>query len=117
MTTHKLLTFAKAFITLVSGVLVFSVTFTEKIINWDKADGYSKTMMLACWILLVLAIILCGIGLCLMFAASTAALHPTATINNEKVNILWYIPAYGRVDNYIITAKHSWTVIGMAGCS
>ncbi len=60
---------AKSFLTLLVAVFVASVTFSEKIIGIGAASGLAKVSMLACWILLLIAIVACGIGLTyIMFA-------------------------------------------------
>jgi hypothetical protein len=98
----------KAFITLLSAILVLSVTFAEKIINWEKADNSSKTLLLGCWGLLIIAIIFCGASLTLAFAAAVAAAHK---------EISWGVPLYGAIENYLEAASFAWFLMGIAGCS
>jgi hypothetical protein len=58
----------KQFLTLVSGILVFSITFSEKIINYQQASTKTKLLLLLSWLLFALAITCCGIALgCRMF--------------------------------------------------
>lgn len=51
---------SKQFLTLVSGVLVFSITFTEKIVGYKAV---ARWPLLSSWIAFILAIVLCGLGL------------------------------------------------------
>jgi flagellar biosynthesis protein FlhB len=53
----------KQFLTLVSGILVLSLTFSEKIVDFKNAAAISKWMIISSWISLLLAIIFCGLGL------------------------------------------------------
>jgi len=54
---------AKAFLTILVAVFVASITFSEKIIDLKNASTASIVAMLACWILLLISIITCGLGL------------------------------------------------------
>src|SRR4051794_12035044 len=98
----------KAFITLLSAILVLSVTFAEKIINWETAERTSKALLLTCWGQLITAIILCGASLSLTFAAAVAAVHK---------EIPWAVPLYGKIDDYFETVSFAWFVMGLSGCS
>ena len=50
----------KQFLTLVSAILVFSVTFLEKIGGYRAV---ARWPVLACWVAFIIAIVLCGLGL------------------------------------------------------
>lgn len=68
---------AKTFLTLLSAVLVASITFSEKIVDIHSAKKTPLLAMLACWLLLMLAIVFTGSGLASMaIAAGLAAYHP-----------------------------------------
>lgn len=56
---------AKSFLTLISAVFVASLTFSEKIINWHSLSKWPKRYMIACWLALLAALVLCGTGLVL----------------------------------------------------
>lgn len=60
----------KAFLTLLVGVFVASITFSEKIVNVDRATVWSRGAVIACWVLILLAIASCGVALALMIVAS-----------------------------------------------
>lgn len=59
----------KTFLTLIAGILVASVTFSEKIVDVGKSNTIPMVSMIACWFLLLGAIVACGIALALMSAA------------------------------------------------
>jgi hypothetical protein len=60
----------KQFLTLVSGILVFSITFAEKIVGYRAV---ARWPLLASWIAFIIAIVLCGLGLGLMALAGGQA--------------------------------------------
>ncbi len=67
----------KSFLTLLAGLLVASITFSEKIINLHSATRTARTLMICCWLFLLVAIITCGVGLALMtVAAGWASYQP-----------------------------------------
>ncbi len=63
----------KQFLTLVSGVLVLSITFSEKILNFQTARLAQRMCLLACWAMLITSLISCGFGLYLIFIAGESA--------------------------------------------
>jgi hypothetical protein len=65
----------KEFLTLVSGVLVFSVTFAEKIIAFSDHRSRGRWTLFGSWISLIVALILGGIGLALLGMAADVAVH------------------------------------------
>ena len=64
---------AKQFLTLISGTLVVTVSFADKIVPLDKAGHLPKAMLAWSWVLLVLAFVFTGIGLVGLFFAAVAA--------------------------------------------
>jgi hypothetical protein len=98
----------KSFLTLVSAILVFSVTFAEKIINWEKSDLLSKSLLGVCWLLLIISIIGCGVSLNFIFGSALAVTHP---------NVSWRVVVYGQIKDYLKTANFAWQIMGIAGCS
>jgi hypothetical protein len=66
---------AKQFLTLVVGVLVFSVTFSEKIVDFQKAPKYQKILLIVTWGLMILALILAGLGLWIMYQVCLSAMY------------------------------------------
>jgi len=64
----------KHFLTLISASLVFSVTFSEKIINFQTAGSLQHVVVIATWLMLVLALGACGLGLYTLYLAAERAL-------------------------------------------
>jgi hypothetical protein len=68
---------SKAFLTLLVAVFVASLTFSEKIVDLQRSGWWSRGLMIACWVLLLVAIASCGAALALMMlAAGYAAYTP-----------------------------------------
>ena len=78
----------KQFLTLVSGILVFSITFSEKIINFQQASTKTKLLLLLSWLLFVLAITCCGIALCYLALAAGEAVYGGTVGNNFQATAL-----------------------------
>src|SRR5262245_40530737 len=53
----------KHFLTLISASLVFSITFSEKIIDFNNATMGARIAVIGAWALLILAFGACGIGI------------------------------------------------------
>jgi len=66
---------AKHFLTLVSGVLVFSVTFSDKIISFENAKPLQKIAIIAAWLLWIVAVIFIGVAIFVNFVTATTALR------------------------------------------
>lgn len=66
---------AKAFITVVSGVLVFSLSFAEKIVRFENAVAATKATLVGSWVLFFLAIVLGGVGIMLIALAGSFAAY------------------------------------------
>jgi hypothetical protein len=52
---------SKQFLTLVVAVLVFSLTFSEKIVEFRHASTITRTWLVSAWTAFILSIILCGL--------------------------------------------------------
>ena len=63
------------FLTLLTAILVFSVTFSEKIVKPEFAKKQTKKILIAGWVCLVAAIILDGLGITLNVYALASALY------------------------------------------
>lgn len=72
----------KHFLTLISAALVFSVTFSEKIINFEKAGLGSKIVVISAWAVLVLALGACGLGIYTLYLAAERAIE--TVVSGEK---------------------------------
>jgi hypothetical protein len=64
---------AKAFLTLVSAVLVGTITFSEKIVNFQTASLLQRLLVIGSWGFFVFAIITCGIAIVLDYNSVLAA--------------------------------------------
>lgn len=87
----------KQFLTLASAILVVSLTFSEKIIDFSTASTTTKWLIITAWSFLLLSIISCGIGLLLITVAGGDAVY-------AKVN-------------YLSIAYQSYKAIIVAGIS
>ena len=85
----------KHFLTLVVAVLVFSLTFSEKIIDFPRATKASRVSLMLAWCFLLASIITCGIGLTLMTLAAGDAVYSLSTNYPEKAQTayLWIVAA------------------------
>ena len=54
---------AEHFLTLVVSILVVSLTFSEKIVDFRNAARGPRGLMVASWCLMLIAIVSCGLGL------------------------------------------------------
>lgn len=67
----------KQMISLLTAMLIFSVTFSEKIINFNQASIYSKLLLIISWAMMILALVFSGIGL-----SFNALAYPTALVDS-----------------------------------
>ena len=91
---------AKQFLTLISGTLVLTVSFADKIVPLDKAGQFPKAMLATSWVLLVLSFVFAGISLVGMFSAAIAAREGRC---------------YGRVIDYRRLSRPSYHFMNAAG--
>jgi hypothetical protein len=54
---------AKSFLTLIAAILVFLITFSEKIIGFQTAGRNKKIFIVMSWVLFLISIISCGVAL------------------------------------------------------
>ena len=66
---------AKSFLTLVAAILVFSLTFSDKIIDFPHAHFRERCLMMASWAAFLLSTASCGVGIYFIFNAGLAASH------------------------------------------
>jgi hypothetical protein len=59
----QLLDLGKFFLTVLIGIFVASITFSEKIINFNSTSWWAKSLLILCWILLLISIVSDGVGL------------------------------------------------------
>jgi energy-coupling factor transporter transmembrane protein EcfT len=65
----------KTFLTLLSGVLVFSLAFAEKIVNFSQSTLKTRALLIFAWTCFVLSIIMCGLSLCAISAAAGIVIY------------------------------------------
>jgi hypothetical protein len=65
----------KQFITVVTGVLVFSLTFSEKIVSFSTTKRPFRILLGISWAAMLFAIIACGLGLTYICIAGGQALY------------------------------------------
>jgi hypothetical protein len=64
----------KHFLTLISATLVFSITFSEKVINYSSASNYQRVLVISSWVLLVIALFTCGASIYTLYLAADEAI-------------------------------------------
>jgi hypothetical protein len=64
---------AEHFLTVVTAVLVFSLTFSEKIATFSAASTWVRVSITVSWSSMLLAIISCGIAICYVALSGGAA--------------------------------------------
>jgi hypothetical protein len=77
---------AKSFLTLISAILVFSITFSEKIISFQNAARRRRIFLVICWICLMVSIIGCGLSIVIYFSSLVLAAFCDSTPCNITVN-------------------------------
>lgn len=71
----------KHFLTLNSGILVFSVTFAEKVVSFSSAPAKTKGWLVGAWILYALSFILGGTSVAGLFLSAGQAQSADASWN------------------------------------
>jgi hypothetical protein len=66
---------AKSFLTILVAVFVASITFSEKIVNFNTSTWWSKSLLIVCWVLLLLSIVLTGSGLVFLTSSFNQAIY------------------------------------------
>lgn len=93
---------ATQMITLLTSVLVFSITFSEKIVNFSNAETYKRQILLLSWTFLILAIVCDGIGLAFNSFALPFALSDVHTIETSKENSTEFYEPAARSLSFIV---------------
>lgn len=78
----------KHFLTLISGSLVFSTAFSDKVINFATSTEFFKTIALGGWGLLIVALGLCGISIFSLYLAAEKALKSELIITSDDYKVL-----------------------------
>ncbi|MGB8418018.1 hypothetical protein [Paraburkholderia sp.] len=78
---------AKTFLTLLSAILVASITFSEKIVDVNNAELAPMSLMVLCWLLLLISIVACGTGLAFFVTgAGIAAYSPELDYREQETS-------------------------------
>ncbi len=84
----------KQFITVVAGLLVFSLTFSEKIVNFATAQKYVRVLLGLSWAALLFAIISGGLGLTyICIAGGQAVYQDTGFKSTASTAYRWIVVA------------------------
>ena len=92
----------KTFITLISGTLVLSLTFSEKMGHAGATASEIGHIMFIAWIAFIAALVLAGLGLCFIAAAAGKVLYGDIPIFNF---------------HYWSFALAAWTCGVLSGCA
>ena len=79
------------FLTLVISVLVFSIAFSEKIIDFQNSTKNDKRVLIASWAFLIFSIITRGVGLTVHTMAGGQAVYGTVDTNISRLAGIAYI--------------------------
>jgi hypothetical protein len=82
---------SKQFLTLVVAVLVFSLTFSEKIVEFRHASTTTRTWLVGAWTAFILSIVLCGLGLVFISFAGSDAAYFGSQYQRLAVRAYWLI--------------------------
>jgi hypothetical protein len=77
----------KHFLTLISATLVFSITFSEKVLTYSAATDSHRLLIGGAWLLLVVALGLCGLGVFTLYLAAERALSSLAHKRKERFQV------------------------------
>jgi hypothetical protein len=85
----------KHFLTVVTAVLVFSLTFSDKVVSFATASVTARRLLVVAWSLMLLSIIACGIGLCYISLAGGDAVYKPSDryLKRARVAYSWIIIA------------------------
>lgn len=80
-------------ITVLSGILVFSITFSEKIVRFSSSTHTIRTIVVCGWALIILAVIATGIGLAFNAFALPCALSDSHSNTMGRYQDSFYAPS------------------------
>ena len=81
---------AKAFLTVVAAVLTLSIAFSEKIVNFNSASVHLRVLMAGSWCLCLLAFVLGGAAIFLLYNAGVSAKYFQFTKSEDFMWLLKY---------------------------
>jgi hypothetical protein len=77
----------KSFLSILIAVFVASITFSEKIVNFNSASSWAKSILVLCWIFLLLGIVLAGTGMVYIASCFNQAIHMPCPENIELYSV------------------------------
>ena len=83
---------SKSFLTLISGILAFSVTFSTSIIGFPATSSTQLIFLISAWLSFVIAIITTGAGLYLSFRNANKANRAIKKSNDLEISKLLTLP-------------------------
>jgi hypothetical protein len=79
------------FLTVVVAVLVFSLTFSDKIVDFPRASSRIRLLLITSWAMFIAAIASCGLGLVLVFVAGVRAQNSAIGIDYQAWSVFgWW---------------------------
>jgi len=93
---------SKSFLTLVSGILAFSVTFSSTIIGFPNASILQLTFLISSWLFLIVAIVAAGGGIYTNFVSSNIANRAIMEGKEHKIE-------------FSSLVKHPYALLNVAG--
>lgn len=96
----------KSFLTLIVAVLVASITFGDKIVQFSIARTSSKALIITSWIFLCLALIYAGLGLVYLMLCEGIALN--TSLVNQKLFPLYVANPYYKPEYLEWLNKSFW---------
>jgi hypothetical protein len=88
---------AKSFLTLIAAILVFSITFSEKVVVFQTAGVIRRILLIISWSFFVLAIIGCGVAIVAYFNTLLYAVHCQSSPCMTMINGVNYENLYVRI--------------------
>lgn len=88
----------KSFLSILIAVFVASITFSEKIVNYNSTSWWAKSLLIICWVLLLLSVVMSGTGMVFIASCFNQAL---------------YVPCPDNIDLYV-TAFFCFVLAGLA---
>ena len=76
------------FIALLSGILLFSVNFSDKLVNTQNAPIYYKYILTSSWSCFILAIIGCSLAMAIAWIAARRMLGATRAMPRSRARSL-----------------------------
>ncbi len=92
------------FLTLLTAILIFSLTFSEKIVNYNQSTNSVRAILIGGWTFLILAIISDGIGLAFNAMALPTALSDLNEFEkHQSRSSEFYEPAFISLKSILIS--------------